>query len=101
MSIDQHIGAEDFTAEERALVEQHRATRAREKAAEWQPRHISTYSSTQRSEAFGKLYTMALETFEHLRDKGCKPKDIEGYIYEEVMNLLGPGVWDAIKKQTR
>lgn len=79
-----------LTDEEKALVEKHRAE---QKRVAFTPK---TYSHHEKGKAFDALYNMALEELEVIRKEGQHSKDIEHWMYEQVMGLLGEGVWEVI-----
>jgi hypothetical protein len=82
----------ELTDEEREHIKQRRKEK---KQKEWQPRTADSYSSGEKEAAFDRLHKIAMGHFDEVKNDG-RTKDIEHWCYEAVLELLGPGVWDAL-----
>lgn len=88
----------ELTEEETKLIEDLR----REKAKQVKPsRSLASYSMEERSNAFVRLYEMAESNFRHIVQHNREEKDIETYMCEEVMRLLGADVYDIANEFLR
>lgn len=61
------------------------------------PKTVTDFTIDEKLLAFDRLHEMALQAFIDISE-GLEDDDTEHYIYESVMQLLGPGVWDAVNK---
>lgn len=82
----------ELTNEEKTLVENHRA----EKKPKWKPRPASEYTAEEKAAAFDKFHKLAMEQWETRQKDSFGVKDMEHWCYEQVMELLGEGVWKAM-----
>ena len=86
------MNAMEVTDEERAMIEEARAEKA-----DWKPFLEEDYTAREKCEAFDRLHAMALEEFERRIAGGhAGSGDMEHYIYEAAMELLGKDVWDVL-----
>jgi hypothetical protein len=70
--------------------------RAAQKGHGFTPRELSSIPDADKVAAFDRLFNMAMENYRHLEEHGCEEKDIEHWMYEEVMKLLGDQVFDGV-----
>lgn len=68
--------------------------------SEFKPKTISEYTAEQKVAIFDKFLIEATEYFNGLMTGEIHDdNDCEHYFYEDVVSLLGDGVWDAINNR--
>jgi hypothetical protein len=87
----------ELTDEEREHIKERRAEKRR---SEWRPKAASDYTAEEKATAFDGLHKIAMDHFDAVKNDG-RTKDIEHWCYEAVLDLLGPGVWDALNSFDR
>lgn len=81
--------------EEKALILAHRKEQAKKEHG-FVPRSLNSIGRVEKCKEFDSLFNMALENYRHLEEHGCEQKDIENWMYEAVMKLLGDKVFDGV-----
>ena len=65
---------------------------------QWKLKKIGDYSDQEKIEFFDRIYNEALDQFtRHMSGELCEDEeaDLDHYIWEMVIDILGENVWDA------
>lgn len=81
--------------EEKELVERHRKA---ETIKAWKPRLATNYSVPEKIEAFNKIHALAMGHLHRTKQEEYQDEDFRHYAKEAVMELLGDGVFDALRR---
>ncbi len=91
----------ELTEEEIQAVRELRAKNQEKRFGAWKPQLATDYSEEEKVWTFDKLHKMAIDQFESARENGAQDADHKQLFFEEVMNLLGPDVWNTYNKFLR
>ena len=62
------------------------------------PKKASDYTPEEKIKKFDEFHRYAIDTFDFILSNRYEMKDASEYAYEMLVDLLGEGVWDEIKK---
>jgi hypothetical protein len=85
----------EVSDEELQLILKFRAEKELTKA--WKPVSANEYTPQEKEAAFNQLHKMALDHYNYLVKNGYTRNDGDHYIFEAVMELLGKGIWCAVR----
>lgn len=88
----------ELSKEERAVIEKMRKQKGIEDAKQFQPKTAQEYTVEEKCVIFDGFHAAAMEHWEKVKAEKWTDEDDRYYIYESVINLLGKGIWAAIRK---